>query len=594
MTGTVDRRYEDPALPVADRVEILLGQMTVEEKAGTAFHSMISMGPGGELTTGDDDFAIASTDELVINRGINHFNLLSAATSAREIAEWHNRIQDLAASTRLGIPVTVSTDPRHAFDDNPGAALLAGPFSQWPEQLGFGAIRDAELVRQFADIARQEYLAVGLRVALHPQVDLATEPRWARQAGTFGQDAGLTSELVAAYIQGFQGVRLGPHSVATMTKHFPGGGPQLDGEDPHFAYGREQVYPGGRFELHLEPFEAALRAGGSQIMPYYGMPIGTEYEEVGFGFNRSIITGILRERLGFDGIVCTDWGLVSDAQIMGTDFPARAWGVEQLSPAERMAKIMDAGADQFGGESCADLLADLVHSGVIAEDRIDVSVRRILREKFVLGLFDRRHVDPDAAEEIVGSKPFRAAGLGAQRRSLTVLVNGPSAAAARPVLPLAEGSHVYVEGIEAAVVAQYGTPVSTPGEADVAIIRLHAPFEQRSSMFENFFHAGSLDFPTSVIEQVTAVCRQVPTVLSVMLDRPAILTPLHDAAAAIVADYGAVPEAICDVLFGRVRPAGRLPFQLPASMTSVLESRPDVPSDCLDALFEFGDGLDYT
>ena len=131
-------------------------------------------------------------------------------------------------------------------------------------------------------------------------------------AGTFGEDAELAARLVAAYIRGFQGESLGPDSVACMTKHFPGGGPQHDGEDPHFPYGREQVYPGGNFDYHLIPFEAALAAGTAQIMPYYGMPVGTALEEVGFGFNRGVITALLRERYGFDGVVCTDWGLLND------------------------------------------------------------------------------------------------------------------------------------------------------------------------------------------------------------------------------------------------------------------------------------------
>src|SRR5688500_192276 len=167
---------------------------------------------------------------------------------------------------------------------------------------GFAALGDVDLVQRYADIARQEYLAAGIRVALHPQIDLATEPRWSRIGMTFGEDADLTAELVRAYVRGFQGDQLGPESVATMTKHFPGGGPQKDGEDPHFPYGREQVYPGGRFDYHLRPFLAALEAGTSQIMPYYGMPIGTAYEEVGFSFSRQIVTDLLREQLGFDGI----------------------------------------------------------------------------------------------------------------------------------------------------------------------------------------------------------------------------------------------------------------------------------------------------
>ena len=179
-------------------------------------------------------------------------------------------------------------------------------------------------MRRYADIARQEYLAAGIRVALHPQIDLATEPRWARIGMTFGEDADLTSTLVTAYIRGFQGERLGSSSVATMTKHFPGGGPQKDGEDPHFAYGREQVYPGGRIDYHLQPFRAAIAAGTSQMMPYYGMPVGTDWEEVGFAFNHDVITDLLRGELGFDGIVCTDWGLVADSVILGQPMPARA------------------------------------------------------------------------------------------------------------------------------------------------------------------------------------------------------------------------------------------------------------------------------
>jgi len=201
-SDTVDRRYEDPALPIADRVEILLAQMTLPEKAGLFFHSMIPMGDGGTLTGPAPAFGLPSTTEMVEDRHLTHFNVVGSNLSAREMAEWHNRLQEVARSTRLGIPVTLSTDPRHSFSDNPGASFLAGPFSQWPEPLGLAAIGDEETVRRFADIARREYTAVGIRVALHPQLDLTTESRWARQVGTFGEDAELTGRLGAAYIRG--------------------------------------------------------------------------------------------------------------------------------------------------------------------------------------------------------------------------------------------------------------------------------------------------------------------------------------------------------------------------------------------------------
>jgi beta-glucosidase len=592
----VDSRYLDPSLPVAERVEILLGQMTLEEKAGLFFQTMITIGEGGELAGPNPMFGTPSTDEYVLGRGLTHFNVLGAAPTARQMAEWHNRLQELAASTRLGIPVTISTDPRHSFSDNPGAAIMAGPFSQWPESVGLAAIGDEALVERFGDIARQEYTAVGIRVALHPQVDLATEPRWARQVATFGEDAELTSRLGAAYIRGFQGPELGPDSVATMTKHFPGGGPQQDGEDPHFPYGREQVYPGGQFELHLTPFEAAFEAGTSQIMPYYGMPVGTGYEEVGFGFNKSVITGLLRERYGFDGIVCTDWGLLSDAEIMGQPFPARAWGVEHLSTRERMLKVLEAGVDQFGGEAIPELLVELVRSGEVSEARLDVSARRLLREKFVLGLFDRRLVDVDAAERIVGAPEFRAAGEAAQRASITLLTNVERADASgerRPTLPFTRGIRLYVEGVAPELAAEYGEVVATPEEADLAILRLQAPYEQRTTVFENFFHAGSLDFPDETVAHVREVAASVPTVVDVFLDRPAILTPFAGEAAALVGDFGANPRALLDVLSGAARPEGRLPFDLPSSMAAVEANRPDVPFDTADPLFRFGHGLAY-
>ncbi|WP_433585685.1 glycoside hydrolase family 3 protein [Microbacterium hydrocarbonoxydans] len=584
MTEPTERPWLNAELPVEERVELLLAEMTLEEKAGLFFQTMIVMGEGGELSEGDSAFGIPSNREYVVERHMNHFNLLGVAPKASDIAAWHNRLQELAASTRLGIPVSLSTDPRHSFSDNPGATMFAGPFSQWPEPLGLAATRDAELVQRFGDIARQEYTAVGIRVALHPQVDLATEPRWARQLQTFGEDAALAGELGAAYVRGFQGASFGPGSVSTMTKHFPGGGPQKDGEDPHFDYGREQVYPGDNFEHHLLPFEDIFAAGGRQIMPYYGMPVGTQYEEVGFGFNKDVLTGLLRERFGFDGIVCTDWGLVTDQPIMGADFAARAWGVEHLTPAERMVKILDAGADQFGGESETAMLIELVRSGEVSEERLDVSARRLLREKFALGLFENPYVDVAAADAIVGSAEFRAAGEQAQRASIAVLSNDG-------VLPLRAGLKLYVEGIDSEVAARYGEVVATPQEADAAILRLQAPYEQRATMFENFFHAGSLDFPEEVVAHVAEVAASVPTVVDMFLDRPAVLGPLVDRASAVVANWGANAGALLDVLTGQASATGKLPFDVPRSMAAVEASRPDVPFDTADPLFRFGHGL---
>lgn len=590
--------YEDPRLSADERAADLVARMSLEEKCGLMFQTVIEVGEEGELLEAPGRISKSPTTTVVRGKHMSHFNV-HAIRSARQAAVWNNNLQALAAQTPHGVPVTVSTDPRHAFVENTGVGFAAGPFSQWPEGLGLAAIDDVETVRRFADVARQEYRAVGIRAALHPQIDLATEPRWGRQAQTLGQDAARVAEFTAAYLQGFQGDALGPDSVACTTKHFPGGGPQKDGEDAHFPYGREQVYPGGMFEYHLEPFREAIRRGTAAMMPYYGMPIGLErngvpIEEVGFGYNRQIVTDLLRGELGFDGVVVTDWELVNDNHVGDQVLPARAWGVEELSPSERMLKILDAGADQFGGEECVELLIELVRAGSVDEARIDASALRLLRVKFQLGLFDDPFVDPDEAERIVGNAQFRAEGERAQARSLTVVQNRPTPGADHPVLPLSgAGRRVYVEGFRPEDVAELGEIVADPADADLALVRLGAPFEPRDDLFlEAWFHQGSLEFPPGRVYRMRSIAAHCPLVLVVNLDRPGILTPFAAFASAIVVDFGSSSRAVVEVLTGRIAPEGRLPIELPRSMDAVRASREDVPSDTGDPLFPVHFGLE--
>jgi beta-glucosidase len=589
--------YEDPRLGVDERVTDLLGRLSLEEKCGLMFQTVIEVGDDGELLETPGRISKSPTTTVVVGKNMTHFNV-HAIRTARQVAEWNNRLQALAETTPHGIPVTISTDPRHAFVENTGVGFAAGPFSQWPEGLGLAALDDVETVREFAEVARREYVAVGIRAALHPQIDLATEPRWGRQAQTLGQDAARVAEMTAAYLRGFQGDELGPDSVACTTKHFPGGGPQLGGEDAHFPYGREQVYPGGMFDYHLEPFREAIRCGTAGMMPYYGMPVGLQLageqiEEVGFGYNRQIVTGLLREQLGYDGVVVTDWELVNDNHVGDQVLPARAWGVEHLSAPERMEKILDAGADQFGGEECVEMLLDLVRAGRVSEERIDASARRLLRVKFALGLFDDPYVDVEEAERIVGNPDFRAQGERAQARCLTVLANEERDGI--PVLPLRPTGTVYVEGFRAAEVAELGAVVDDPTAADIALVRIGAPFEHRDDLFlEAWFHQGSLEFAPGLVYRLQRIAASCPLVLVVNLDRPAILTPFVGHAAAIVADYGSSARAVLDALTGRVAPRGRLPIEIPRSMDAVRASREDVPSDTGDPVFPVHFGLDLT
>lgn len=583
--------YEDSRLPIEERVDDLLGQMSLEEKAGMMFHTMISATEDGSLQEEPTPFNPHGTSGLVVGKQLNHMNVMQTVPP-KQMAEWYNRMQKVAEGTRLGIPVTISSDPRHAYSDNPGAAFRSSHFSQWPEPIGLAAIGDPEATQVFADIARQEYVAVGIRVALHPMADLATEPRWSRINGTFGEDAELSAKLTAAYIRGFQGEVLGSESVACMTKHFPGGGPQMDGEDAHFAVGKEQVYPGDNFDYHLIPFDAAFQAGTAQIMPYYGMPVGTNIEEVGFSFSKEIITDLLRNRYGFDGVVCTDWKLLTDAK-MGDQImvEAKCWGVEDLSVAQRAKKALDAGVDQFGGEACPEVIIELVQSGQIAETRLDESVRRLLRDKFRLGLFDNPYVDVDHAAEIVGQDAFREAGALAQRKSIVLLKNGEQAGHLH--LPLQQNVKLYVENVDIGTASQYGQVVEAIEDADLAILRLSTPYEPREGFLEQFFHSGDLDFKGEEKARLLAILEQVPTIVDVYLERPAVIPEIAEKCVGLLANFGASDEAVLDVIFGHFSPAGKLPFELPSSMKAVQNQKEDVPYDSENPLYEYGYGLTY-
>jgi beta-glucosidase len=584
--------YEDARQPVAARVNDLLSQMTLDEKAGMLFINGARVNDDGSIedkpATGMFAFAPNALN-LVNGKKMNHFNLW-AVPSPAALAKWYNNMQRYVEdSTRLGIPITIASDPRNHFSSNI-FAMTANTFSQWCEPLGLGAIGSDSITREFGDISRREYLAVGIREALHPQVDLATEPRWPRISGTFGEDAQLTARMAKAYILGYQGDKLDSNSVATMTKHFPGGGPQKEGLDPHFPFQKGQVYPGNNFKYHLIPFEAAFAAHTAAIMPYYGVPMGQTSENVGMSYNKDIITGLLRNTYHFDGVVCTDWGLVNDSKMGPIVWPARAWGVENLTPVERVKKILDAGVDQFGGENCPELVLQLVKEGKITEARIDSSVRRLLTQKFELGLFENPFVDESKVGQVLGNPTNMAAGEASQRMAMTLLKNE------KKVLPLTPGKlKIYVRNIDSTVAAKYGTVVDQPEKADIAIIRLKTPFVPVNSpiTMARMFHHGDLDFKGKQKDSILQLLSKVPTIVDIYLDRPAVIPEVSAKAKGLLADFGASDAAVLDVIFGKDKPQGHLPIELPSSMTAVQAQKEDVPYDSKNPLYKFGFGLSY-
>lgn len=586
--------YEDSRLPVEERVNDLVAQMSLEEKAGSMFITMIGMTPEGDLldkpffTSNSLDIMMAtmmpSSSEMLINRKMNSFNILHAH-QANILARYNNNVQLIGERTRLGIPITIASDPRHGSEHNPGAALSTPTFSQWPTSLGLAATRDTLLVREFGNIARQEYLATGIRLALHPMADLATEPRWGRANGTFGEDAELSAMMTKAYVLGFQGDSLGSESVACMTKHFSGGGPQANGEDAHFPYGKDQVYPGNNFDYHLIPFEkGAFPAKTAQIMPYYGIPVDQTDENVAFAFNKTIITTMLREQYGFEGVICTDWNIINGTAVGD----ARAWGVEDLSPLERTKKVIDAGCDQFGGESSPELIIELVKSGQLTEARIDESVKRIMRDKFRLGLFDDPYINEGGANQIAGKEAFRELGRLAQAKSTVLLKNDN-------ILPLKKGTKIYADGvIDSELFGTLGEIVSNPMEADVILKRIGTPYDERDAYFlESFFHQGRLFYSDEEKKEILDLISKKPSVVVVNLDRAAILTDISEASDALLADFGLSDEVLNQLLFGGLSPEGKLPFELPSTWEAVENQHEDVPYDSKDPLYKFGYGLTY-
>lgn len=596
--------YEDWRRSPEQRVADLIGRMDDAEKVGTLLHGTLP-GVNGVLGRGNG-YDVDALAELVQGRKITSF-ITRLSVPPAEMAEESNRAQQVAERGRLGIPLTISTDPRNHFQFVLGAAEVASGATQWPETTGFAALRDADLVRRFADVARREYRAVGIHMALSPQLDLMTEPRWARGASTFGSDAALTSALGAAYVEGFQGGPDGvqPDGVLTVIKHWVGYGAQPEGFDGHNYYGRF-ARPGASFPLHAEAFRGAINAQAAGVMPAY--PImqdisvnGTPVEQVGAGFSRLLLEDLLRGEFGFRGFVLSDWGITRDCNercsAPTADAPQRpqdiatSWGVADLSVAERYALGINAGIDQFGGtEDVAPLLEALL-AGTLARDRVDLSVARILLAKFRLGLFENPYVDPARAADPAADAAAVALAAQTQREAQVLLQNSGNVVPARP------GIRVWAFGMDPAAVTAAGFQVAADlASADLAVIRAEAPFEtlHPHHFFGSRYHEGRLDFrpgDPAYDAVLDASAAGVPSVLAIFLDRPAVLTGVQDKADVILANFGASDAAVLDVIAGRSVARGRLPFELPSSMAAVEAQDPGAPDDSADPLYPRGSGL---
>ncbi|MEN8203978.1 MAG: glycoside hydrolase family 3 N-terminal domain-containing protein, partial [Bacteroidota bacterium] len=587
--------------------------------------------------------------------------LITSVESPVVAARWNNNAQALAEGIGSGIPVNTSSDPRHRSDSNAEYnAGAGGKISMWPATLGIAASFDPTLMKQFGEVASKEYRALGIATALSPQIDLATEPRWSRFNGTMGEDPELATQMARAYVDGFQTSTgsdeisggWGYHSVNAMVKHWPGGGPEEGGRDAHFGYGAYAVYPGNNIKDHLKPFtEGAFKLDGatgmaSALMPYYTISYnqdGKYKENVGNAYSKYLITDLLREKYGYDGVVCSDWGITGDVQSVDM-FRGKSWGVETLSVAERHYKAIEAGIDQFGGNNEMGPVIEAYQMGVEAHGeeamraRFEKSAVRLLRNIFRVGLFENPYLNPEETGEIVGNSDFMEAGYKAQLKSVVMLKNS------REILPVKEVLKVYipqrfipggrnwfgretperwVDAFNTDLAGSYFQVVESPDEADFAIVSIvspaggtgydrsdlekggngyvpislqYAPYKAEharetsiagGSPFEDFDNRsyknkGVTASNRADMEMVHQVRKaMVNKALIVVLDvsNPMIFSEIESMADAILVHMGVQGQAILDIISGKAEPSALLPFQMPAHMKTVEEQKEDVPRD---------------
>jgi beta-glucosidase len=723
--GRIDA-YEDWRLPPQKRAADLVARMTLAEKAGMMLIATNNPDCGGGITERGRDLI----DTQKMTRFILRAKVSSAAPDCSvkltgfalrggyaqtplQMAGYTNAVQERLEAGRLGIPGLFKDNARNHVEVNPmfGIAAGAGAFTEFPKEAGLAAAAlgagapvtvngaipanlkgDMRIIRSFTGVMSQEWRAIGLRGMYGYMADLTTEPRWARAHETFTEDADLMTDIIGELVGGLQGpvrkdgTSLSPNSAVALTlKHFPGGGPQEMGWDPHYTFGKNQIYTDISakygFGYHLKPFKAAIKAGVSSIMPYYGVPIGVtyesvKYEEFGMAFSQQIVTDLLRKKLGFKGYVNSDSGVIE----------SRGWGLESyrtnpatgkpFGPTDRTAIAIKSGTDVLSEFNVNKTITDLVEQGLLDTSRhIDPSVTRLLIEQFQLGLFENPYVDAEGASAAIGKQEHRALGLDVQRKSIVLLQNR------NKLLPLKPSARVYTLGFRAEDVAARGFAVTdgnakqrqpVPAGTDAVLIKVMisnasgrayksndpatggktvAPEfglkDPRTGKLQSTWGAqdpcvyepdapkmaespdGCLDsglifggaFPwesnllalsdiakaqswtmTPSLADIRAAMREAgdpgKVVISIYFRNPYVLDDASGVkqAGALIATFGVSDTAQLDIISGKAKPMGRLPFALPSTAAAVREQHPDAPgyADTKDgALFKFGYGLGY-
>ena len=596
--------FEDWRLSPEVRAQDLLTKLSLEEKAGLMMHGN-AKSIGDELGHGDK-YNLDEIKQLVLDDKVNSL-ITRLEVNPKNFAEQNNQLQQIAESSRLGIPLTISVDPRNTFFYGNKVTSKAG-FSQWPGTLGMAAIGNELAINEYGNIIRQEYRSLGVTQALSPMADLGTEPRWSRFEGTFGEDPMLSKKMVRGYISGVQNGKLGlnSQSVAAVVKHWVGYGAAENGFDSHSSYGKYALYTQkDSLEQHIIPFTGAFEVNVAAVMPTYSILKNAELnghkiEQVGGGFNSYLLKDLLRDTYKFNGVIISDWNITKDCNEMcingnPPDVPLKAegmsWGVEDLTVEQRFIKAIQAGVQQFGGVSDSSVIVSAVKNNKLDEKAIDSAVLAILTQKFALGQFENPYADPNQASRFVGNKDFQKLADEAQFNSLVLLENKDK------VLPLKAKSKVYLYGFaDDAKNALKGkvTIVEKLEQADVVVARVNAPYEQnhKNYFFGARYHEGSLDFAADDkdIKFINETSKKHPVIVTVYLDRPAVLTQVKQNANALIANFGVKDDVLFKRLFDSKPYKAKLPFALPDSMDSVLKQSSDLPND-MKALYPLGYGL---
>lgn len=651
--------YEDWRKSVDERSADLASRLTIEQICGLMLYS--------SSVTVDSVGFTPKVDNCLKNDFIRHM-LVSAVCDARTAAMWANNVQAYCESAPFGIPANNSSDPRNytngkantsAYNPEPDGEFDpdgSSNISKWPREIGLGATFDPELVGEFGRIAAAEYRAMGLTTALSPQIDLTTEPRWRRFYGSFSESPELSRDMALTYCDGFQTTEgsdtgWGNESVNCMVKHWPGGGTGEGGRDAHFGIGKYAVYPGGGFDTALIPFvDGAFKLKGktkaaSAVMPYYTISYNQDPSgaNVANGFSDYIIRDLLRTKYGYEGVVCTDWGIVKDYK-KTFKHAGKPWGMEKATVAERRLKCIEAGVDQLGGVYDVAPNVEAYKLWVAkygekdARERFELSARRLLTNIFNVGLFENPYVCPDKAEEIVGNKDFVATGYEAQLKSVVMLKNHGN------VLPAAEKIKVYqplrkmgpamthwqvpVPAYEEypfskELLEKYFEVTDKPEDADFALVSIKSPFghwgysQPKEGEEEGKYMPISLQWgpytavharehsigggdPTEksanrsyrgrteisfnesdmhLVRDTKKAMGEKPVVVVVAMDRPFVPAEIEPYADAILISFGVSNNALLDVISGRYEPSALLPCQLPADMKTVEEQCEDLPYD---------------